>query len=401
MKNQLITNQSEFEKLCNQIREEGIVAFDTEFVSEYSYRPDLCLLQFAAGGHSVVVDPQKVEDLSSWWDIMRDDQTTVVVHGGQAEIRFCIAATGKLPEKMIDIQLAEGIRSPSYPMGYSSLIDRVLGIKAKGKETRTDWRRRPLSENQIFYALEDVDHVLDVWNIQKNSLEELGRLDWATDEFKRLGEDVYEEFYRDPWVRLSGIHRLKGKRLSIAVEISKWRQDLADSTNRPIRKILRDDLIIEIANRHPKTAKDFESSREFSRNDYRRLIPDLLKVVKQGAEKSLDELPKFLGKKNIDKKKDEFVLGQLLGLALSNRCAEMNISKQIVGTSSDLREFVQWHIEGRNVEENGESTPSMAKGWRALVCGNILGDLLDGRISLRVADPGSSHPLAFEEFDNQ
>lgn len=393
MNQSLIVTQSEFEDLCKEIVETGIVAFDTEFVSEYSYRPELCLLQFSFNNKNLAVDPQKVEDLSSWWDIMLDEETTVVVHGGQAEIRFCIAATGKLPNNLVDIQLAEGIRSPSYPMGYSALIDRVLGIKAKGKETRTDWRRRPLSDNQIFYALEDVDHILDVWNIQKSSLEELGRLDWATAEFKRLGDDVFEEFYREPWVRLSGIHRLRGKKLAIAVELSKWRQDIAESSNRPLRKILRDDLIIEIANRNPKTAKDFESSREFTRNDYRKMIPDLLKVVKHAVELSADDIPTISSKKNVDKKKDEFVLGQLLGLALSNRCAEMNISKQIVGTSADLRDFVQWHVE---MKRKGPR-PGMAQGWRALVCGNILGDLLDGRISLRVADPGSSHPLAFEQ----
>lgn len=395
MNDPLITTQAEFDNLCTRIQKEGLVAFDTEFVSEYTYRPELCLLQFALENECVAVDPQKVDNLSSWWDIMLDNETTVVVHGGQAEIRFCIAATGKLPQKLVDIQLAEGIRSPSYPIGYSTLIDRVLGIKPKGKETRTDWRRRPLSEKQIEYAIEDVDHVLEVWEIQKKDLIRLGRDKWAEEEFVRLGQDVYEEYYRDPWVKLSGIHRLRGKRLAIAIEIAIWRQELAERTNKPLRKILRDDLIIEIANRNPRTAKDFESSREFNRNDYRKLIPDLLAVVKRGAEKSLDELPKVNSKKNVDKKKDEFVLGQLLGLALSNRCAEVNISKQIVGTSADLREFVQWHIE----DQCEGPKPAMAKGWRAEVCGDLLGDLLDGHISLRVSDPGSSHPLTFEKTE--
>src|SRR5690606_15259937 len=96
-----------------------------------------------------------------------------------------------------------------------------------------------------------------------------------------------------------------------------------------------------------------------------------------------------------EKGQDEHVLGQLLGIALANRCAEMNVAKQIVGTSADLRQLVRWHLYSKRTG----TPPRLATGWRADVCGDLLTDVLDGKVTLRVADPDSDHPLAFERLE--
>src|SRR5690606_36131319 len=174
----------------------------SEFVSEYSYTPELCLLQFATSDRLVGVDPYRVRDLSAWWDIMADPDVTVVVHGGQAEIRFCLELSGKAPANLIDVQLAEGLRSRSYPLAFDSLVARVKGRRMKGKETRTDWRQRPLSDKQIEYALDDVEPLLGVWDAQRRHLEKRGRLDWAFAEFERMIDEIAADRERPPWDRL-------------------------------------------------------------------------------------------------------------------------------------------------------------------------------------------------------
>jgi len=135
MSRSLIVDQSEFEELCDHICDAGLVAFDTEFVSESTYRPELGLLQFATPQRCAAVDPLRVHDLDHWWRLMADDETTVIVHGGQQEIRFCFERSQQPPEKLIDLQLAEGLRSRSYPLGYSALVLRVLGQRVHGGET--------------------------------------------------------------------------------------------------------------------------------------------------------------------------------------------------------------------------------------------------------------------------
>ena len=138
----LISHHEDFIELCDHIRACGTVAFDTEFVSESTYRPELGLLQFATEDRSVAVDPLAVTDTSAWWEIMADDETRVIVHGGQAEIRFCLHLIGRPPQKLYDIQLAEGFRGRSYPLSYSAIVQRVLNVQVDSSQTRTDWLRR-------------------------------------------------------------------------------------------------------------------------------------------------------------------------------------------------------------------------------------------------------------------
>ena len=190
METKILTYHEDFLELCEHIRQCGIVAFDSEFVSDISYRPELGLLQFATPERCVAVDPLAVAILTSWWDIMADDTTTVIVHGGQAEIKFCVQMCGRIPQKLIDIQIAEGLRGRSYPMSYSAIVERVLGRRVASSQTRTDWLRRPLSPEQIHYALEDAAFLPEIWERQSKSLESCGRLQWAHAEFDRMCQDI-------------------------------------------------------------------------------------------------------------------------------------------------------------------------------------------------------------------
>jgi ribonuclease D len=392
MTHRLITEQDEFEDLCRHIREAGRAAFDTEFVSEDTYRPELCLLQFATHEQCAAADPLRLSDLGSWWDIMCDDRTEIIVHGGQAEIRFCLTASGRPPRKLADVQLAEGLRSRSYPLAYSALLSRVLGIRVHSKETRTEWRRRPLSEKQIEYALDDVRHILEIWQRQRASLKSLGRLEWAEAEFGRLIAEAQAELARSGWERLPGVHKLSGRELAVARELCAWRTQVADARNQPVRRMLRDDLIIELARRHPLTEKELLATRDMQRSNYRRAVPELLKCIERGLAVPEAELPVVPDGDTADRRGDEHVVGQLLGLALANRCAEINVARPLVATSADLRHLVRWHVFG---EKEGPP-PRLTEGWRAQVCGELLEAVLDGKIAIRVADPESDHPLIFE-----
>jgi len=392
MTERLIVDQGEFEAFCEHARERRLVGFDSEFVAEYTYSPELCLLQFATEDRVVGVDPYSVADLSSWWDIMADPAVTVVAHGSQAEIRFCLEHSGKRPTNLVDVQLAEALRSRSYPLAFDSLVARVLGRRTKGKETRTDWRQRPLTAKQLDYALEDVEPLLKLWEVQQKSLRKRGRYDWAIAEFERMVDDIDADLKRPAWHRLPSLHRLSPREFAAAIELADWREREAKAKNRPIRKLLRDDLIVELARRQPKTLQDLGATRDMNRGDYRRYFEDMLACLNRVRDLPKESLPKPPEADRPDTNPDEHVLGQLLGIALSSLCAERDVARTLVGTSADLRHLVRWHLYG---EKNGD-TPKLARGWRADLCGDLLTDVVDGKIAMRVADPESDHPLVFE-----
>jgi ribonuclease D len=392
MTSRLITKQADFDALCRHLAASKTVTFDTEFVSESYFRPKLCLLQFGTVERIEAVDPFELDDLSPWWEIMTDDVTTVVVHGGREEVRFCLRYTGERPRKLVDVQVAEGLLSRGFPLSYKALVQRVLGTRVDGSQTRTDWGHRPLSSKQVEYALEDVKYPLSIWEKQQASLKRLGRLDWALDEFERRIDDYEAEDERESWRKLSGVQKLSRREMAIAREISAYREQEAERRDRPPRSVLRDDLIIDLARRKPKTVKDVTATRGMQRRDYRRMSEDLLACVTRALELPEEECPPKPMSQRAQPQED--MLAKLLALALADRCLELGVSSSIVGTMSDLQELVRWHAFA---SRNGDK-PRLKEGWRADVCGDVLTDLLDGRVTLRVADANQEAPLRFEPF---
>lgn len=387
----LIESQDELQELCDHIRSSGLVAFDTEFVSDAGYRAELGLLQFATAERVVAVDPLAVESLRPWWDVMADDSTTVIVHGGQAEVRFCIQQGQCVPRRVVDIQIAEGLRGRSFPLAYGAIVERVLGTQVSSHQTRSNWLRRPLSEDQLRYALDDVSYIPEVWSRQRAWLEKEGRLTWAEAEFDRMCNDVAADEQQEPWVRLSGLPRLSRRELATAMSLARWRDSVARIRDRSPRRILRDDLLVDLARRRPTTEQQVLATRDLNRPDYRRLISEILDAVAEAAAIAEDALPRRIPQTE-ESGSDEQTVARLLALAVANRCAEMELAQALVGTNRDLLDVV------RTLRGKGDTSHvKMLNGWRGEVFGDLLEKVVSGRIWFSVAPPQASVPLIFEE----
>ncbi|MFM7922692.1 MAG: ribonuclease D [Planctomycetaceae bacterium] len=391
MRPDLIEHQDDFLELCEHIREAGLVAFDTEFVSDAGYRSELGLLQFATRERCAAVDPLAIPSLGAWWDLMSDDSTTVVVHGGQAEVRFCIQQSGRIPQRLVDIQIAEGLRCRSYPLSYNSIVERVLGVVIHSNQTRSDWLRRPLTREQLTYALDDVSHVLNIWEAQSHWLLSRKRMSWACAEFDRMCRDVWEDEQLEPWQRQSGVHRLSRRELATLQKLAAWREEEAAARNRPPRRILRDDLLMDLAKRRPATVQQALATRDLNRPEYKRVLPEMIQVIAEAGRIPEDRLPPRERQRD-DASSDDQIISRLLGLALSNVCAEQDVAQTLAGTNRDLIELVRYVRCGERSE-----VPLLLQGWRGELFGELLRKVLDGRVHFRVAPEGAATPLIFED----
>ncbi|MFM7165268.1 MAG: ribonuclease D [Planctomycetaceae bacterium] len=391
MRPDLIEHQYDFLELCEHIREAGLVAFDTEFVSDAGYRSELGLLQFATRERCAAVDPLAIPSLAAWWDLMIDDSTTVVVHGGQAEVRFCIQQSGRIPQRLVDIQIAEGLRCRSYPLSYNSIVERVLGVVIHSNQTRSDWLRRPLTREQLTYALDDVSHVLNIWEAQSHWLLSRKRMSWACAEFDRMCRDVWEDEQLEPWQRQSGVHRLSRRELATLQKLAVWREEEAAARNRPPRRILRDDLLMDLAKRRPATVQQALATRDLNRPEYKRVLPEMIQVIAEAGRIPEDRLPPRERQRD-DASSDDQIISRLLGLALSNVCAEQDVAQTLAGTNRDLIELVRYVRCGERSE-----VPLLLQGWRGELFGELLRKVLDGRVHFRVAPEGAATPLIFED----
>jgi ribonuclease D len=387
----IITRQRDLEALCASIDASETVGFDTEFVSEDTFHPELCLVQVVTPNEMAVVDPQAV-DIRPFWQSLADGDRITVLHAGREELSFMLRSVGAPPKRVFDVQLAAGFCSNEFPASYGSVVGKFLGRQPMKGEQRTDWRRRPLTEAQINYALEDVRYLLPLYDRLTQTLARLDRLRWFDAEQDDWIQSIIDAQDRKDWRRVSGIGTLNARVLAIVRELWLWRQEEARRLNQPPKRLLRDDLLVEIAKRKTDQPDQILAIRGLQRGDLRRKARELADCVRRGLEAPLERGDRS-GQREPPSQLN--LLGQYLTPALTSICRKAEVAASMVGTASDVRELIAYRYGFGGADRS--ETPALLKGWRAELVGNLLDDLLAGKKSIRIADPRDEDPLAFDE----
>lgn len=376
---------------CREIAEADSIAFDTEFISEDSYQPELCLIQVAAAGRLAVIDPLAIADLQPFWELVSRPGHTTIVHSGREEFRFCVRSGCARPRDWFDVQLAAAFIGMEYPAAYGTLLYKLIGKSVSKGETRTDWRRRPLSRTQLEYALEDVRHLEPMRDILLSRLRELGRELWFQEDIEQWQDEVEEQDQNQNWRRVAGISSLSARSLAIVRELWAWRDEEAKRRNCPPRRLLRDDLLVELARRKIADEKRIGAVRGLER--YRRHLGEIANRIQTALDLPDDQCPRLETKNNANTPPFG-LLGQYLNASLGVISRSAQLAPTLVGTVQDVRDLIAYRLElGAS---NGRQPPLLAKGWRAEVVGRVIDDLLEGRLVMRVQDPLADQPLVFE-----
>jgi ribonuclease D len=387
-----IITDRHLQDFCDGIAAAPIVAFDTEFVSEDSFQPDLCLVQLAAAGRLAIVDPIEVPDLAPLWQLLTTPGRETLVHAGREEFRFFLRHAGRPPAQWFDVQIAAGLIGLEYPASYSTLSAKLLNKAIAKDETRTDWRRRPLTDRQLEYALLDVADLEAIREALHRRLSELGRLSWLESELADWQRDLVQFERGERWQRLGGIANLSPRALAVVRELYAWRDAEAARRNQPARRIFRDDLLIELAKRQTSDPKRIRAVRGMERGDLQRYIPKLAQCVEKAQSLKDSELPRLTKQSS---RPQLNLLGQFLSTALGSICRSANVAPSLVGTAQDVRDLIAYRLNLGGFD-SGE-VPLLATGWRAEVVGQVIDHLLSGDLSIRIADPLADEPLVFEQ----
>src|SRR5438270_2340135 len=174
---QIVTQPGELASCCEYLATHRQFGFDTEFVGEDTYHPRLCLLQVATDERLILIDPLSVGPLDAFWQLVVDPNRLVVVHAGREEVRLCHLWSGRTPGNLFDLQIAAGLVGLTYPLSHAALVSQLLGVQMVKGETLTEWRDRPLTQQQIRYAFDDVRYLLALWQRLAKQLSEWGRAD--------------------------------------------------------------------------------------------------------------------------------------------------------------------------------------------------------------------------------
>lgn len=389
MNSNILTTPRELESLCEVLAQSPAIAFDTEFVSEHTYRPQLCLVQVATRDTLVAIDAIAIRDLAPFWKVLAEGQHETVVHAGREELGFSLDSVQARPANLIDIQIASGLVGLEYPAGYGTLTQRLIGRSMAKGETRSDWRKRPLSRQQVAYALDDVRYLLQMRDVLVEKLDRLQRRAWLVEEMEKWQSDVEESRQRERWRSISGSGSLYGRPLSVLRELWRWRENEAQLRNCPPRRILRDDLLVELAKRQVTDPKEVCSIRGMERMALRQAVPDLVAAVERGIATPEEPSTRHFRQSTPPQLT---MLGQFLSSALSSICQDNEVAASLVGNPSDVRDLITYKLNGETAEE----PPRLTTGWRAELVGGLLTDLLQGRVTIRISNPKAEQPLSFE-----
>jgi len=392
-----LTEQDQLVDFCRAGANASVIAFDTEFVSEDTYRPELCLIQVAVDGRLAVIDPLTIRDVTPFWELLAAPGHETIVHAGRQEFQFCLGAMNARPSGWFDVQLAAGFVGMEYPAAYGTLIAKLLGESVSKGETRTNWRRRPLSQRQLDYAVNDVLFLEPIRSVLVERIEELQRRPWLNEELERWQQQVESAEQREPWRRMSGVSSLKrGRQLAIARELWQWRENQARTRNCPAKRVLRDDLIVELSRRQTSEVRRVRAIRGLERRHLHRHLPDIAESIRRACEMDETQFPR----PNVNVKLNSpqlTLLGQFLNTALGSICRSAHLAPSLVGTVQDLRDLVAFRL---GIGDRSRSEPpGLACGWRAQVVGHVIDELLDGKRAIRVRDPLSENPLSLDPAD--
>ena len=209
---------------------------------------------------------------------------------------------------------------------------------------------------------------------------------------QRWQDDLEETERRENWRRVSGATGLSEKAMVIVRELWRWREAEAESQNRPARRVLRDDLIVELARRGKADPAQIRAIRGIERSLAKRHFAEVAECIGRAQELPRSEWPERPARKPSS---HATLVGQFISTALSSICRAQQLAPSLVGTVQDVRDLVDYRLLPH--DEN-TPVPALARGWRAEVIGQTIDDLLAGKLAIRIADPRADDPLALESI---
>lgn len=247
-----IDSPAELLALLPRMRAAPWVALDTEFMRERTFFPQLCLLQVAGPDYVACIDPLRLDSLEPLFEVLLDPHIVKVLHAAHQDLEVIHHACGRLPAPVFDTQVAAALLGAGEQIGYAALVQDLLGVTLDKSQSRTDWARRPLHPAQIAYAADDVRYLREVFARQQAELARRGRSDWLTEDCAALVDPArYTEEPEQAWHRVKGHQNLRGVQLAVLRALAAWREQRANTANRPRRWIVADDTLLELARRSP------------------------------------------------------------------------------------------------------------------------------------------------------
>lgn len=370
----LVTDTERLAELCQRLAKADYICFDTEFMRESTYYPELCLVQLASSEEAFAVDPLAPGiDLKPVLDLMADESVLKVVHAGGQDLEIIMNLSGIVPHPLFDTQIAAMALGMGEQVSYANLVAHFTGEHIDKGARFTDWAKRPLSERQIAYAVGDVTYLAQLFPRMLNKLRKTGRGVWLDEEMARMTDPA--QYRADPdqiWLRIKLPNR-KPEVLGRMKALARWRELEAQTRNIPRGRLMKDETLADLAASPPKRREDLARVRGLAASWTQNAIgARLMEVLAEAEPLPADEMPKKDNRPGLNT--DSSLIADLLKLLLKIRCKEEGVAPKLVVRGEELEALAAGEREGLPV----------LQGWRRKLFGEEALALVEGRLSFMV-----------------
>lgn len=370
---------------CDTIRLSKAVCIDTEFHRETTYYPELALIQVSNGEETACIDPLSITNFEPFISLLNNASVTKVLHACGQDLEIFNHLFSTLPAPIFDTQIAAGLLGYGDQMGYAALVKKELNINIDKSQSRTDWLKRPLNKDQLLYAANDVYYLAKVYPKMLNQLQSLNRLEWLKGDFSALCMPAkYVVDTQHIWKKVKGNQKLHGIQLAILQAVAAWREEAAQQRNRPRRRILPDDALIDIARLKPDSADKIKHLRSLNKTRLSSEDAGVLLLRTQSAQRLAQEHWPKLAKRHKLSMQEEALIDALLAI-LRLKAHEHHITPLNLASRKDLESLLQGHTD----------IPLM-QGWRYSHAGQVIEQFLKGDSALKL-NP-LNHTLQLEQL---
>jgi ribonuclease D len=380
----IVADRAALDQLCVRVREAARVALDTEFHAERTYSARLMVVQLAFDDGAVIVDALALTDLREL--VLALTQTTVVGHALSADLKIFADRYGLVPPRVFDTQIAASFLGYGMQISLADLVRSVCGVRLSKSQTVSDWSARPFSERQIEYLVDDVVHLLPVYDALLPRLERKGRYEWVFEECAELGDiERYRMDERRAYLRIPGAMRMSRRELGILNELVKLRDAVARDRDLPVRYVLPEDVVAGLATTKPAKTEDFAQLRRFDSGMKRQLGAAILEAVARGQALSEDELPQR-PVRSAAPARDAIV--SLLGAAIAEIAREAELPSSLLVPRAALERLA------REIPPDRESFERVLalQPWRLSLVAEPLWRMLRGEAGLKIEGYDTGDP---------
>lgn len=353
-----VNSQSVLDEYCERAQSAPALALDTEFVRTRTLYSKLGLIQVYDGEQVALIDPLSDIDLEPFWQLLTAPNIIKILHSCHEDLEVFKTYAKRLPRPLFDTQIAGQFLFQGKVLGFGAMVEQELGISLDKGEARTNWLKRPLTENQLQYAYNDVKYLLPVYEKLSSQLKERQLLDYCMAEVElKVTQKEQVTDTKQLFLNFGNAWQLKPRELAVLQELALWRLKIAEQKDLALGFVAKDATLLALAQRKPADIKSMKNIPGVNHHEIRIHGRAMLNIIQQAKEIDIEQCPVKVPRLT-DFPKYKQALKELKQMVMT-AAEQYSVPIEMLATKKQMNQFIKWSWQLPYADE-----PDFNISWR-------------------------------------